>query len=143
MKCDQNGCELEAVYSFEWLGRTSYACKAHGLQAQNIGSAMGNPVVLKSIETEDIVQIATDMRTSLPAEIREAALILVGAALDLIEADPHRFSKRPCATCQAVSAIIGRPFGCIKLAPEDKIYMTRTDPASIEASEHGGSQSPD
>lgn len=120
MKCGQNGCELEAVYSFEWLGRISYACEAHGLQAQNIGSTIGNPVLLRRIEPNDVVQIATDMRETLPAEIRTVALILVGAALDLIESDPHGFSKRPCSTCQAVSAIIGRPFGCVKRAQEDK-----------------------
>jgi hypothetical protein len=37
---------------------------------------------------------------------------LTGAAFDLIENDPHQWSARPCQTCQAVSSIIGRPFGC-------------------------------
>lgn len=30
----------------------------------------------------------------------------------LIEADPHQWSKRPCPTCRAVSALLGRNFGC-------------------------------
>ena len=38
------------------------------------------------------------------------------AALDLIEADSHSYGTRPCATCTAVSALAGRPFGCVKRA---------------------------
>jgi hypothetical protein len=30
----------------------------------------------------------------------------------LIEADPHQWSSRPCQTCRAISATLGRPFGC-------------------------------
>lgn len=30
----------------------------------------------------------------------------------LLESDPHQFSTRPCPTCQTVSAMLGRPFGC-------------------------------
>lgn len=45
--------------------------------------------------------------------VRACARVLVGAALDLIQADPHQWSKRPCATCRAVSSIVGRPFGCL------------------------------
>ena len=37
---------------------------------------------------------------------------LVLAVTDLIQADPHQWSTRPCPTCRAVSAIIGRDFGC-------------------------------
>ena len=35
-----------------------------------------------------------------------------GTAFDLIENDPHQWSSRPCTTCNAISQIIGRPFGC-------------------------------
>lgn len=44
--------------------------------------------------------------------IRAAANMLVGAVLDLLQADPHSWSERPCPTCRPISAIVGRPFGC-------------------------------
>lgn len=31
---------------------------------------------------------------------------------DLIYSDPHKWSKRGCQTCTAITALIGRPFGC-------------------------------
>lgn len=34
----------------------------------------------------------------------------------LLEADPHQWSKRPCPTCRAVSALLGVSFGCFALA---------------------------
>ena len=46
--------------------------------------------------------------------IRAAANIIVKAVLDLIEKDPHLFGSRPCSTCETVSNMIGRPFGCVK-----------------------------
>ena len=45
-------------------------------------------------------------------EIQAALSILVDATLALIERDPHFWSTRPCPTCGAISAIIGRSFGC-------------------------------
>ncbi len=36
--------------------------------------------------------------------------------LRLIEGDPHQWSSRPCQTCQAVSSLVGKPFGCNKRA---------------------------
>ncbi len=48
--------------------------------------------------------------------IRAAARILMGAVLDLIEADSHHFGDRPCQTCQTVTVILQRPFGCVKKA---------------------------
>ncbi len=39
------------------------------------------------------------------------------AALKLIEADPHQWSPRPCQTCSAVTALVGRPFGCRAVPP--------------------------
>lgn len=36
----------------------------------------------------------------------------------LIETDPHQWSSRPCQTCTAVSALIGRDFGCVKVRKE-------------------------
>ncbi len=34
----------------------------------------------------------------------------------LIETDPHSWSTRPCQTCQSITELIGRPFGCNKKA---------------------------
>jgi hypothetical protein len=44
--------------------------------------------------------------------IEACAEILTSKAFELIEKDPHQWSKRPCTTCRTISAIIGRPFGC-------------------------------
>lgn len=52
--------------------------------------------------------------------VQAAAHVLIDAALRLIEQDPHQWSMRPCATCRSVSAIVGRPFGCVKKAGELK-----------------------
>lgn len=37
---------------------------------------------------------------------------LMEAVLRVIQADPHQWSRRPCQSCRAVSAIVGKPFGC-------------------------------
>ena len=50
--------------------------------------------------------------------VQLAAKEIADAALDLIEQDPHQFSKRPCQTCRAVSRLVGRSFGCVKKAEE-------------------------
>lgn len=44
--------------------------------------------------------------------IDSVAAILLNGALDLIQADPHQWSTRPCSTCRAVGAIAKKPFGC-------------------------------
>lgn len=42
-------------------------------------------------------------------------------AFTLIENDPHTWSdERPCQTCSAVSALIGRPFGCVRKQQQKK-----------------------
>ena len=46
--------------------------------------------------------------------IRLATRFLSKVALELIEADPHEWSRDKCQTCKAVSKIIDLPFGCIK-----------------------------
>lgn len=48
------------------------------------------------------------------ASHRMTDALLLKPALRLIQADPHLWSKRPCQTCDAVSAIAGEPFGCVK-----------------------------
>lgn len=50
--------------------------------------------------------------------IQKAAAIINKAALDLLQVDPHDWSTRPCQTCRAISAIIGRRFGCYQYAHE-------------------------
>jgi hypothetical protein len=51
-------------------------------------------------------------------QVQIAALVLVEAALRLIQEDPHHWSNRPCATCRAVGAIVDRPFGCYLYAQQ-------------------------
>ncbi len=36
------------------------------------------------------------------------------------EVDPHGFSSRPCSTCQHITEILSRPFGCVKAANEKR-----------------------
>jgi len=38
--------------------------------------------------------------------------ILIDAVLDLLQADPHQWSMRPCPTCKTITGLIGKPFGC-------------------------------
>jgi hypothetical protein len=52
--------------------------------------------------------------------IRDAARMLMDAALQAIQADPHQWSERPCQTCKAVSALAGRAFGCYLYAQQRK-----------------------
>jgi len=52
--------------------------------------------------------------------IEAAALTLVDTVLRLIEGDPHQFSTRGCQTCQAVSSIVARSFGCIRKTEEER-----------------------
>ena len=40
--------------------------------------------------------------------------VLLEPILNLIEEDPHQWSSRPCSTCQTISQMIERPFGCVK-----------------------------
>ena len=34
----------------------------------------------------------------------------------LIESDPHQWSSRPCQSCNQISTLLGRPFGCQRKA---------------------------
>lgn len=52
--------------------------------------------------------------------IQAAARTLMEASLHLVESDPHIWSTRPCATCKAVSSILGRSFGCQKKMEEKR-----------------------
>jgi hypothetical protein len=44
--------------------------------------------------------------------IAAAVRVITHTAFELIYADPHQWSTRPCQTCRAVTAILGKPFGC-------------------------------
>lgn len=52
--------------------------------------------------------------------VSAAAERLLGAALDVLQVDGHQWSTRPCSTCQAVSAIAKRPFGCVLYAQQKR-----------------------
>jgi len=54
------------------------------------------------------------------AAIRGAASIIVEAVLRLLDVDPHDWTARPCPTCDAVTALAGRPFGCVRAAQQRK-----------------------
>lgn len=45
----------------------------------------------------------------LPLLVTDRSMI---AAFNLIQEDPHQWSKRPCSTCESISSIIDQPFGC-------------------------------
>jgi hypothetical protein len=46
-------------------------------------------------------------------EVMKAGVsILMDTILNLLQKDPHGWSERGCSTCQAISSISGRPFGC-------------------------------
>jgi hypothetical protein len=50
--------------------------------------------------------------------VKAAACVLASAAMELIYKDSHNWSARPCGTCTAISAIIGKPFGCDRYREE-------------------------
>ena len=47
--------------------------------------------------------------------IQDAARLIAISALDLFVADAHRFSDRPCGTCERITRMLGEPWGCSKL----------------------------
>lgn len=54
------------------------------------------------------------------ARIKALETLLPAAVLDLIQGDPHQWSDRPCPTCQPITAMIGRPFGCVRYQAEKR-----------------------
>lgn len=50
--------------------------------------------------------------------VKAASNVLMEAVLDIIQSDPHQWSKRPCISCGTISSIIGQPFGCDKYREE-------------------------
>lgn len=47
--------------------------------------------------------------------IKTSGRIIANAALNLIEKDPHQWSSRPCSTCETISNLLDRDFGCVKV----------------------------
>ena len=48
-------------------------------------------------------------------EILNAAVQkITDSVADLIFADPHQWSSRPCETCRTITTLIGKPFGCYR-----------------------------
>ena len=45
--------------------------------------------------------------------LEAAAQKLLTPILRLLQNDPHQWSTRPCQTCQAITDIVGKPFGCV------------------------------
>lgn len=39
---------------------------------------------------------------------------IVAAVVDLLNADGHGWSVRPCTTCETVTRLLGVPFGCVR-----------------------------
>ena len=62
----------------------------------------------------------TDRPDPEAAAIRAAAGIIVEAVLRLLDDDNHDWTSRPCQSCSAVTALAGRPFGCVRVARQRK-----------------------
>lgn len=48
-KCDQDGCEEDATFSYVWT-KPQKACTEHMVKALNIATAMGYPTVAATVE---------------------------------------------------------------------------------------------
>lgn len=57
-----------------------------------------------------------DVDPALTAVANASLRLVLEAVAGALEADPHQFSTRPCATCRAVSGMLGRDFGCVARA---------------------------
>ena len=46
--------------------------------------------------------------------VSESALktVVMYTVLDLLQADPHQWSTRPCSTCKKITSLSKRNFGC-------------------------------
>lgn len=52
--------------------------------------------------------------------IQASASLIAKSALSLFVNDQHRWSTRPCATCRAISELIGESWGCNLYALKQK-----------------------
>lgn len=53
--------------------------------------------------------------------IKACANVLIDTIANIIYADSHHWSTRPCETCKAITAILGKPFGCDRYREEKKL----------------------
>lgn len=60
------------------------------------------------------------MKEAYRSVLLSTEFVTLGQVLNMIQADPHIWSSRPCPTCRTVSALAGRPFGCNTLAKSKK-----------------------
>lgn len=44
--------------------------------------------------------------------LRASVNLLIDPILRMLQYDNHTWSTRPCSTCDTISHIVGRPFGC-------------------------------
>jgi hypothetical protein len=64
------------------------------------------------MNTDDEIAQATENA------VRAAARMVTSSAANLLYADPHNWSTRPCGTCRAITALLGFDFGCNRYAKE-------------------------
>ena len=57
--------------------------------------------------------------------IKTCARVIAGAALRLIQKDPHQWSTRPCSTCETITNLLDMPFGCVLYRKEKEKHETR------------------
>jgi peptide methionine sulfoxide reductase MsrB len=60
----------------------------------------------------DAVRKAADEKKKASGVESGATNTIAEALARVLEADPHQWGHRPCSTCTAASALLGRPFGC-------------------------------
>lgn len=64
---------------------------------------------------EEISVVAETVARVLEERVAAAFRNKIRTVVELIEADPHQWSTRPCATCRAVTALLdGMAFGCVR-----------------------------
>lgn len=76
-------------------------------------------VTLEQLE-ERLIQVDRGLcaRISTIEEKLEGSILY--AILDLLQADPHQWSSRPCPTCRAITLLAARPFGCLLHAKKER-----------------------
>ena len=57
------------------------------------------------------------------AQVKPANGEQIDAINDLLFEDSHQFSKRPCETCRKITEIIGKDFGCVRLAKQSRLSV--------------------
>jgi hypothetical protein len=62
---------------------------------------------------KDLFDLLHEVSTRADKTVTERDKILVK-----LQADPHQWSTRPCQTCADISTIVGRSFGCVKVAKD-------------------------